>query len=96
MNDFFLGDLRLVALLQLLAGLAHRHQLRRQDHQELPLAHPVLVHHDLLRLPALVLIVELHQEFLGHVLHVVDHLLVLGAVLHPHLDLIVGGLGLDA
>ena len=57
-------------------------------------AHPVPVHHDLLRLPALVLIV--YQQVVGHVLHVMDHLLVLGAVLYPQLDLVVGGLGLDA
>ena len=92
--DDDVGDHGLVVLLQLLASLSHDHQLLGQHRQELPLADPVPVHDDLLGLPALVSGVELEQEVLGDLLHVVDDLLVLSSVLDPNLDLVVGCLRL--
>ena len=94
--DDDVGDHGLVVLLQLLAGLPHGHQLLGQHRQELALADPITVHDDLLGLPALVSGVELEQEVLGDLLHVVDDLLVLSPILHPHLYLVVGRLGLHA
>ena len=52
----------------------------------LTLADSVTEHHQLLRLPPIVGLVELHQEVLGGVLHVLDDLLVIvqPAVLSKH------------
>ena len=88
------GDHWLVILLQLLASLSDGHQLLRQHRQELPLAHTIAVHDDLLGLPALVRSVELDEEVLGDLLHVVDDLLVLPSLLDSDLNLVVGGLRL--
>ena len=89
--DYDECDLRLVTLLQLLASSSDGDKLLGQDSQELALGAPVTEHDDFLGLATVVLIVELHQELLGHVLHVLDDLL--GAlqahVLHPHLNLVV-------
>ena len=92
--DDDVGDHGLVVLLQLLAGLPHGHQLLGQHRQELALADPITVHDDLLGLPSLVGGVELDEQLLGDLLHVVDDLLVLSSLLDPDLHLVVGSLGL--
>jgi len=90
-ND--VGDGWLVVVLQLLAGLSHGDQFLGQHGEELSFADSVSIHDDLLRLPSFVGRVELDQEVLGDLLHVVDHLLVLPSILDPDLHLVVGSFG---
>ena len=67
------------------------HQLRGEHGEELALGHAVPEHDQPLRLPPVVLLVELEEERLGDGPHVLDHLLVpvQPRVLDPHLVQVV-------
>ena len=91
--DDDVGDGGLVVFLQLLASLSHGHKLLGQHGEKLSFADSIAIHEDLLRLPSFVGRVELDQEVLGDLLHIVDHFLILSSVLDPDLNLVVGSLG---
>ena len=92
--DHNMGDLWLVVFFQILACLSHGEYLPDQNRQELTLAHSISEHNNFLGLPPLICSVELHEKVLGHVLHVLDDLLILPSILDPDLHLVVCSLGL--
>ena len=89
-TGYNVGDQRLIRFLQLFTGTLYGQQLSDHHCGELAFTHTISKHHQ--GLWSIIGFVELLQENLDNILHVLDDLLVLATVLHPDLHNVLGSL----